>query len=50
MNNANKYIKISFANNVFLTLIKLFFGYISKSKTLIADGVHCASDMLTDVI
>ena len=50
MNNVNKYIKISFANNVFLTLIKLFFGYISKSKTLIADGVHCASDMLTDII
>lgn len=49
-NNTNKYIVISFINNMFLTFLKLVFGFISKSKTLVADGVHCLSDMLTDII
>lgn len=48
--NSNKYIIISFINNIFLSILKLVIGYISKSKTLLADGVHCLSDMLTDII
>lgn len=40
----------SFLANVFLTMVKLTFGYISKSKTLLADGIHCLSDMSTDVV
>lgn len=41
---------VSFIANIFLTIIKITFGYISKSKTLIADGIHCLSDMSTDII
>lgn len=49
-NKTIKYMSISFIANIFLTIIKVIFGYISKSKTLIADGIHCLSDMSTDII
>ncbi len=49
-NQTTKYMVISFIANVFLSIIKIFFGMISKSKTLLADGIHCISDMSTDVI
>lgn len=45
-----KYMVISFIANIFLTIIKITFGMISKSKTLLADGIHCFSDMSTDII
>lgn len=45
-----KFMLISFTANIFLTIIKIFFGMISKSKTLLADGVHCLSDMATDIV
>ena len=36
--------------NIALTFSKLIGGFIFKSKTLIADGVHSMSDMLTDIV
>jgi len=40
----------SLITNIFLTSLKIIFGIISKSKTLIADGVHSLSDTSTDII
>jgi len=40
----------SFLVNLSLTLIKLLGSFLSNSKTLLADSVHCLSDMLTDVV
>ncbi len=36
--------------NVLLTLGKLLAGFLGNSGAMIADGVHSASDMLTDII
>ena len=47
---ATKSLLISFISNIFLTSLKLIFGLLSKSKTLIADGVHSLSDTATDII
>lgn len=49
-NVTEKCMVTSFVANVFLTIIKITFGLISKSKTLIADGIHCLSDLFTDII
>ncbi len=40
----------SFLVNLILTIIKLLGSLFSHSKTLMADAVHCLSDMSTDVI
>ena len=34
--------------NTLLSLLKIIFGFISKSGALIADGIHSLSDLLTD--
>ncbi len=34
--------------NVFLTLIKVFFGIVGQSQSLLADGIHSLSDLLSD--
>src|SRR5574344_254794 len=49
-NVTEKCMVTSFVANVFLTIIKITFGLISKSKTLLADGIHCLSDLSTDII
>ena len=36
--------------NVFLVIVKLVVGYISRSQGLVADGVHSLSDLISDVI
>ncbi len=36
--------------NTFLVTIKIIIGYVGKSRTLIADGIHSLSDLTTDVI
>lgn len=36
--------------NVFLTILKIIGSIISGSVTLLADAIHCMSDMLTDFI
>lgn len=40
----------SFFINLFLTLVKFFYSIIFSSSTLLADAVHCLSDMLTDIV
>lgn len=37
------------AVNIFLTVIKIVFGFINQSAALIADGVHSLSDLLSDL-
>lgn len=41
---------ISIAINIFLTVIKIFFGIVGNSKALIADGFHSMSDVLSSVV
>lgn len=41
---------ISFITNSLLSFIKIIMGYIFKSGSLIADGIHSFSDLITDVI
>jgi len=36
--------------NVFLTTIKLLGGYLLRSASLVADGIHTISDLVTDVM
>lgn len=36
--------------NITLTIIKIIFGFICKSKVLIADGTHSLSDFATDIV
>lgn len=41
---------VSFATNLFLSVIKIIIGYIFNSGALIADGMHSCSDLTTDII
>lgn len=41
---------IGFFVNLFLLVCKLFAGIIGRSGAMIADGVHSASDFLTDLV
>ena len=36
------------AINLFLSFIKILFGYIAQSQSLIADGIHSLSDLISD--
>ncbi|WP_455220948.1 cation diffusion facilitator family transporter [Kaarinaea lacus] len=36
------------AINLFLSVIKILFGYIAQSQSLIADGIHSLSDLISD--
>lgn len=49
MKNINKIIKVSFITNMFLSIIKIIIGYIGSSSSLIADGIHSFSDLVTDI-
>lgn len=40
----------SFLVNLFLTILKFIGSVMSNSKTLLADSIHCMSDMSTDLI
>ncbi len=50
MNKTTKVLLVSSITNIFLSIIKLIFGFIGKSSALIADGVHSFSDLSTDII
>ena len=50
MNKITKVLLVSSITNIFLSIIKLIFGFIGKSSALIADGIHSLSDLSTDVI
>lgn len=45
-----KSLVISFVVNLFLTIIKFVYSIVYSSSTLLADSVHCLSDMLTDIV
>ncbi len=38
----------SFGTNLFLSIIKVLFGFLGRSSALIADGIHSFSDLATD--
>ena len=50
MNSVGRVMIKSFFINLFLSIIKLIVGIIYKSYSLIADGVHSFSDLITDII
>lgn len=50
MKKTSKMLLFSALSNVFLSSIKIIFGIIGKSKSLIADGVHSMSDLSTDLV
>lgn len=50
MNKITKVMSISFITNSLLSLLKVIFGSIYKSSSLIADGIHSFSDLLTDIV
>lgn len=50
MNKVTKTLLVSSITNIFLSIIKLVFGFIGKCSTLLADGVHSFSDLSTDLI
>lgn len=50
MNKITKTLIISSITNIILSLFKVIFGFFGKCNSLIADGVHSLSDLLTDFI
>jgi len=50
VNKITKVLTISFFTNLFLSVLKIVFGIISNYASLIADGVHSLSDLITDVV
>ncbi len=50
MNKTTKYMLISLIANSFLSIFKITFGFLSNTKSLIADGIHSFSDLTTDII
>lgn len=50
MHKVTKVLLVSSITNIFLSIIKVTFGFIGKSKALIADGIHSFSDLATDLI
>ena len=45
-----KVLLVSSITNIFLSIIKILFGFIGKCNSLIADGIHSLSDLSTDVV
>ncbi|MGN1000317.1 MAG: cation diffusion facilitator family transporter [Bacilli bacterium] len=50
MDKTTKYMMISMVSNLFLSVLKIVFGFISNMKSLIADGIHSFSDLITDMV
>jgi len=50
MNRITKTLLVSLITNTFLSIIKILFGLIYKSGSLVADGIHSLSDLSTDII
>lgn len=46
----SKELLVSLITNLSLGIIKVVGGFFTNSKTLISDGMHCLSDMCTDII
>lgn len=47
---AQRITMLGMVKNILLSLIKIFFGIIGHSQALLADGIHSASDVVTDVL
>ena len=41
---------VSSITNIFLSIIKILFGFIGKCNALVADGIHSLSDLSTDFV
>lgn len=50
MNKITKVLTVSFVVNLFLSIIKILFGFVSSYASLIADGIHSLSDLVTDFV
>ena len=50
MNKTSNAMLLSFIVNTLLSFFKIIIGFIGKSTALIADGIHSASDLLTDTV
>ncbi len=50
MNKTTRVIGISLIANTFLSIIKIIFGIIGNTKSLVADGFHSFSDLVTDIV
>ena len=48
--DVSKYLIISLIANTFLSFLKIIVGLFSGFKSLVADGIHSFSDLITDVI
>ena len=48
MNQIIKVMRISIFVNIFLSIIKVTFGWLLRSGALVADGIHSLSDLTTD--
>ncbi len=47
-NNVTKVMGVSIFTNLFLSIFKIISGFLFKSSSLIADGMHSLSDLITD--
>ena len=45
-----KVLLVSSITNIFLSIIKILFGFVGKCNALIADGIHSLSDLSTDLV
>lgn len=45
-----KVLLVSSITNIFLSIIKILFGFIGKCNALVADGIHSLSDISTDFV
>ena len=46
---SNKVTIISILLNIVLTILKILSGILGNSTAIIADGLHSASDIITDI-
>ena len=45
-----KVLLVSSITNIFLSIVKILFGFIGKCNALVADGIHSLSDLSTDFV
>ena len=50
MNCVTGVLIVSLVVNIFLSLFKIIMGIIFLSSSLIADGMHSFSDLITDIV
>lgn len=50
VNKVTKVLTVSLIVNSLLSVLKIIFGFLSNYASLIADGIHSFSDLITDVV